>query len=206
MVLWLFLFLSVCFWQRTGEQGALRKVILSLFVLTRPPNRIQGSHKRRKTILVFKSAILIHWPLVFSTVYVKSSGSKWRILSKYPFYERNTNFYTWNITLWSINVCIRQGLSTSWHITPHVCIKRDFSQYSWTTFSALNRFCLPHNVQKQQGCRKRQKVGRNQLPCCSNIFPHCFCVLWRWMWPSSVWPASELPAAGYTALHSLASD
>lgn len=87
----------------------------------------------------------------------------------------------------------------------HLCIKRDCSKYSWTVFSVSNLFCVPYNFPKQQGCRKRQKVGRNHWPCCSTIFPLCCCVLWRWMWPSSVWPASEFPAAGYTALHSLAS-
>lgn len=37
------------------------------------------------------------------------------------------------------------------------------------------------------------------------VFPLRRRVLRCWMWPSSVWTASEIPAPGYTALHLLAS-
>lgn len=40
-------------------------------------------------------------------------------------------------------------------------------------YSVSNLFCEPYNFWKQQGCRKRQKVGRNQSPHCSTIFPLC---------------------------------
>lgn len=38
-------------------------------------------------------------------------------------------------------------------------------------YSVSNLFCEPYNFWKQQDCRKRQKVGRNQSPHCSTIFP-----------------------------------
>lgn len=38
-------------------------------------------------------------------------------------------------------------------------------------YSVSNLFCEPYNFWKQQDCRKSQKVGRNQSPHCSTIFP-----------------------------------
>lgn len=174
-----------------------RWFVESYFEFTRPRStskRNTGITRKKKTILVFYEAILIQWPLLFFIVYFKSSGFKSGLMMK-------------DLILVKYNALVFKCVCQWWiwwkpiYIYQKGLLKNIFGLY-WLCQTS---FSVPHNFHKQQGCTKRQKIGRNQWLCCSTIFPLCCCVLRCWMWPSSVWTESEIPAAGYTALHLLTS-
>lgn len=59
-------------------------------------------------------------PSVFHGVLKNTLDLSGESVLKYLFYERNTNFYTYNISLWPQNISIRDGFGKSQHITASV--------------------------------------------------------------------------------------